>query len=165
MTKSTSRSKSNSIKHMFAAVCQSMYLGDGCECTYSQVSVNRTLRTIACSFRSGADGSFATTSVVIGFGGFVGSVVVQPDALYSPKPLAHCVRSFEEYVSITANEEPQDDLSWEQLLGLFLDIEIVGEDEEGLPEMRYFTPENIGELPDCCDFGENLEPITVSTEV
>ena len=62
-------------KHQFAAVCVALYLGDGCECTYSQVSVNRPLRSIACSFRSGADGSFATTSVVIGF---VGSVVATP---------------------------------------------------------------------------------------
>jgi len=77
-SRSKSKSASRSIKQMFAAVCKSLYLGDGCECTYSQVSVNRTLRSIACSLRWGADGSFATTSVVIGFGGFGGSVVATP---------------------------------------------------------------------------------------
>ena len=60
----------HSLKFQLVTVCQNLYLGDGTETTYSQVTVNCILNTIALSFRSGADGSFSTTSSVMGFGTF-----------------------------------------------------------------------------------------------
>ena len=35
-----------SIKHQFATVCQQLSLGDGCECTYAQVTINKILGTV-----------------------------------------------------------------------------------------------------------------------
>ena len=89
MPKTTSHPLAVSIKHQFTTVCQQIHLGDGCECTYAQVTVNKILSTVACSFRSGAEGSYSTTSVVISRDAFVGAAVVQLNCNYRREPQAN----------------------------------------------------------------------------
>lgn len=116
------------IKHRLAAVCQDLAEGDGCDCTYAHVAINKVLGTVAASYRRGADGSYKTVSLVIGPDSFVGAVVVQPDALYSPEPEVYRIDTFEEYIELFAGDDSPEDASWEELLMLFHEIEIVEAD-------------------------------------
>ena len=119
------------IKHQLGTVCHlQLHEGDGSETTYSQITVNTQLRTVAASFRSGADGSYGTTSVVISNNGFLGATIIQPDPLYSPKAELHSFRSFAEYTAVFRPDFPPHDLTWDQMLNIFFDIEIVGKDGE-----------------------------------
>ena len=58
---------------------------------------------------------------------------MQPDEIYSPEPQLYCFQSFDEYTAVFGAEFPPDELTWDQLLSLFYDIEIVGEDGETFP--------------------------------
>ena len=158
----STQSKTTSIRHMFATVCQQLHLGDGCECTQSQVTVNTILKTVSCSFRSGADGSFCTTSVVISKDNFIGAIVVQPDTEYFSKPELHCFHSYEQYSELIDCEFEPDDLSFQQLAALFEDIEFILQGNDDFPESIFITTENIEQLEPLCQFNDNLEPLTAS---
>ncbi len=158
-----SRLQTPSIRYQFATVCQQIHLGDGCECSYSQVTINTILKTIACSFRSGADGAFCTTSVVISNDTCIGAIVFQPHADYFPTPELHCFQSFEQYTELIDCEFEPDDLSFQQLVALFEDIEFILQGDDGFPESIQITTDNIDLFDTLCQVNDNLEPLTTAS--